>query len=93
MKKISVDEWKTVIELLRKKLDITNLSFDAWIRTLEVHRVENNRIILLTPIGDSKHSYDICEFISLKYAEFIKEAIKEVTNEEYEIVINFKNDL
>lgn len=70
------DKWSEILEMLKKEHELTNVSFDIWIKPLEVYSVEDNKVYLLSP--DENISI---QFLNKKYYYPLKTSIQEVTGE------------
>ncbi len=70
------DKWHEILEMLKKEHELTNVSFDIWIKPLEVYSVEDNKVYLLSP--DENISI---QFLNKKYYYPLKTSIQEVTGE------------
>lgn len=77
---IILEKWDEILRTVKTEHDISDISFDTWIRPLEVYGVENNTLYILVPSEQMTLSY-----ISKKYYLPLKVAITEITGTEYEI--------
>ena len=75
--------WRKADEILntvKQEYEISDVSFDTWIRPLEVFAIEGNTLYILVPSEQMALSY-----ISKKYLAPLRVAIVEITEIEYEI--------
>lgn len=70
------DKWNEILDILKKEHDITDVSFNIWIKPLEVYSVEDGKVNLLSP--DENISI---QFLHKKYYYPLKAVIQEVTGE------------
>lgn len=75
-----LQKWDEILQTVKTEHDISDISFDTWIRPLEVYGVDNNTLYILVPSEQMTLSY-----ISKKYYLPLKVAITEITGNEYEI--------
>ncbi len=75
-----LEKWDEILNTVKTEHDISDISFDTWIRPLEVYGVDNNILYILVPSEQMTLSY-----ISKKYHLPLKVAIAEITGKEYEI--------
>ena len=75
-----LEKWDEILMTVKTEHDVSDISFDTWIRPLEVYGVENNTLYILVPSEQMTLSY-----ISKKYYLPLKVAIGEITGTEYEI--------
>ena len=75
-----LEKWDEILRTVKTEHDISDISFDTWIRPLEVYGIENNTLYILVPSEQMTLSY-----ISKKYYLPLKVAIAEITGNEYEI--------
>ena len=76
--------WETVKEYVKHKLDIPNLTYNIWIRPLEVEKVQYNTIYLKKYMEGSEM------YIKEKYFLPIRSAIMELFQKDYHI--SFANE-
>lgn len=73
------EKWEEIIEKLKVEYFLSNISFNTWIRPLEVYDIIGDTLYLSTNLKAS------IEHIQNKYLLPLKVCIAEVTGEEYEI--------
>lgn len=83
MKQVIKEKWDDILEYMKKEYNISDVSFKTWIQNLKFYDLEEN-IITIT-VEDNLLGDNAIDFIRNKYGLFIKTAIAEVTNEDYEI--------
>ncbi len=71
-----VSKWDEILEILKKEHDIMDVSFNTWIKPLEVYSVENNIVSLLVPDENIATTY-----LHKKYYLPLKVVIQEVTGQ------------
>lgn len=75
-----LEKWDEILQTIKKEHDISDISFDTWIRPLEVYGVDQNILYILVPSEQMTLSY-----ISKKYYLPLKVAVTEITGIDYEI--------
>ena len=79
MEKI-IEKWDQILNTVKKEHEISDISFDTWMRPLEVYAIEENVLYILAPFEQMALTY-----IQKKYYLPLKVAIGEVIGEEYDI--------
>jgi len=75
-----IEKWNQILDTVKKEHEISDISFDTWMRPLEIYAVEEKTIYILAPFEQMALSY-----IQKKYYLPLKVAIGEVIGEEYDI--------
>ena len=75
-----LEKWDEILHTVKTEHEISDISFDTWIRPLEVFGVEGDTLYILVPSGKMTLNY-----ISKKYLLPLTVAIAEITGVEYEI--------
>ena len=75
------EQWEQILQEVTEEHDISQISFDTWLKPLELCAVENNKLYILVPSEQLGLNY-----ISKKYELPLKVAITEMTGIEYELV-------
>jgi len=73
--------WSDTLELIKNSNQIDTLSFDTWIATASIYKIEGSDVILKVENDFFK------ETLENKYLILIKNAIKYVTQREYNIMV------
>ncbi len=82
MDNIVQEKWDEILEFIKNEYNITNVSYKTWISDLKVKRVEDN-IVYIT--SDNSNITDNFSHIRAKYGLFIQTAIREITEEDFDI--------
>ena len=75
-----IEKWNEILNTVKTEHEISDVSFDTWMRPLEVFGIVDNKLYILGPSEQMALSY-----ISKKYYLPLKVAIAEITGIEYEI--------
>ena len=75
-----IDKWNQILNTVKKEHEISDISFDTWMKPLEVYAVEENTLYILAPFEQMALSY-----IQKKYYLPLKVAVCEIMGKEYEI--------
>lgn len=74
-------KWDEIKENIRKEYELTDISYDTWIKPLSFYDVKDNVVIIMIP-SDQAHALN---YISSKYKNFFKVIISEMMNHTYDI--------
>ena len=75
-----IEKWDEILNTVKREYEISDVSFDTWIRPLEVFAIEGNTLYILVPSEQMALTY-----ISKKYLAPLRVAIVEITEIEYDI--------
>ena len=75
-----INKWDQILNTVKKEHEISDISFDTWMRPLEVYALEENTLYILAPFEQMALTY-----IQKKYYLPLKVAIGEIMGEEYDI--------
>jgi len=75
-----LEKWDEILQTVKTEHDISDISFNTWIRPLEVFGVEGDTLYILVPAVQMTLNY-----ISKKYTLPLRVAIAEITGIEYDI--------
>ncbi len=73
-------KWDEILLTVKREHDLTDVSFNTWLKPLEIYSIQNNRLYILVSSEQMGLSY-----INKKYYLPLKVAIAEITGIEYEI--------
>ncbi len=75
-----IEKWDEILESVKTEHEISDVSFDTWLRPLEIYALEDNILYILVPSEQMALS-----FIQKKYYLPLKVAIAEICGVEYDI--------
>ena len=75
------EKWDEIKETIRKEYELTDVSYDTWIKPLRFYEVKDNVVIIMIP-SDQAHALN---YISSKYKNFFKVIISEMMDHTYDI--------
>ena len=75
-----LQKWDEILQTVRTEHDISKVSFETWLKPLDVFGVDGNTLYILVPSDQMSLGY-----VSKKYYLPLKVAIAEITGIEYEI--------
>ena len=82
-----ITNWTNILEKLQQDNQIEKVSYETWIKPLELIKVDENVVYLNIPLEAQK------EFVTKKYLQPLKICIAEVTGQEYDVKwIDNEND-
>ena len=79
-----VNKWNEILNYVKEEYDVQEVSFNSWLKPLEIFNIEGNTLYLLFKNNESSDKMAI-NFIAKRYTLPIKTAIAERIGEEYEI--------
>ena len=82
------EKWNEILKRVRDEHELSEISFDTWIKPLTVHSVEDNLVTILVPSEKMG-----LEYVSKKYTLPIKVAIAEITGINYDIRFALPEDV
>lgn len=89
------EKWDEIKDTIRKEYELTDVSYDTWIKPLRFYEVKDNVVIIMIP-SDQAHALN---YISSKYKNFFKVIVSEMMDHTYDIsfilekeaIVNEKN--
>ncbi len=75
-----IEKWEEILQTVKTEHEISDISFNAWLKPLSVFSVEGNKLYILVPDEQIGLSY-----ITKKYLLPIRVAVAEITGVEYDI--------
>ncbi|MBQ7942621.1 MAG: chromosomal replication initiator protein DnaA [Lachnospiraceae bacterium] len=75
------ENWDEIKEIVRREYDLTDVSYNTWIKPLKFFTVENDIVTILIP-SEQSHALN---YISNKYKSFFQVTITEVMNHPYDV--------
>ena len=73
------EKWDEILEYMRTDLELSNLSFNTWIKPLKIHSLESNILRILVEVDGA------VEYLEKKYKVALQAAIIEIIDQMYEI--------
>lgn len=83
------EKWDLIKETVRKECELTDISFDTWIKPLKLHGVEGDVVTIVIQSDQA----NLLKYISTRYQAFFQVAISEMFNHTYEVVFKLEKDL
>lgn len=75
-----LEKWEEILLTVKEEHELTDISFDTWLKPLSVYNIESNKLYILVPSEQMGLNY-----ITKKYTLPIKVAIAELIGIDYEI--------
>jgi len=79
MNNLVIEKWDDILEIMKKEYDISDVSFNTWLKPLKIHEIKDNILIILAT--DEIHA----SYIEKKYSKQFTVTIEEVTGTPYQI--------
>ena len=83
MEKVIKEKWNDILEFMKTEYNITDVAYRTWLLPLSVHSVTDNTIII--SVDDTKIGAPMLDFVKNKYGQFLKTAIAEMFDQEFEL--------
>ena len=83
------DRWDEIKEIIKNEYDLTDISYNTWIKPLKFYKEENHTVTILIP-SDQAHAVS---YITNKYKKFFQVSISEMFNDEYQISFILEKDI
>ena len=71
------DKWDEILNTMKTEYEISDISFETWLRPLSVYSVENNKATILAK--DKMHM----DYIEKKYSKQLTVTVGEITGTSY----------
>lgn len=75
-----VEKWNLILQTVKEEHELTDVSFNTWLKPLKVFSLNNNTLYILVPDEQMGLNY-----ITKKYTLPIKVAVAEIIGEDYDI--------
>lgn len=75
------ENWQEILQIVKTEHDVTDVSFNTWLKPLEVYSVEGNLVTIIVPSGQQLG----LNFVSKRYKLPLQVVISEVTGIDCEI--------
>jgi len=83
------EQWESIKEEIKKEYDLSDISYNTWIKPLKLNAVEGNEVIILIP-SDQSHALS---YITNKYKTYFQVTISEKFNKEYNVSFLLEKDI
>ena len=81
-----IEKWEEILQTVKIEHDLTDVSFNTWLKPLSVYGIDGNKLYILVPSEQMEVNY-----IAKKYTLPIKVAIAELIGTNYEIEFILEN--
>lgn len=61
------DQWEKIKDTLREEYDLSDISYNTWVKPLKLHDIEQDTVVIMIP-SDQAHALN---YISNKYKIFL----------------------
>lgn len=82
------EKWTDILNMIKTEHQLSDVSFNTWLKSLTVHKVEGDTVTIIVPTGQIGINY-----IANKYLLPLKVAIAETAGEDYEIALILPDDV
>lgn len=79
MSNIVIEKWDEILETMKNEYDISDVSFNTWLKPLKVHNITDNTLTILA--ADEIHA----NYIEKKYSKQFIVTIGEITGISYQL--------
>ena len=77
------EKWEDILQTVKEEHEITQISFDTWLKPLEICTVDDHKLYILVP---EEMNITGLKYIARRYELPLKVTIAEMTGIEYELV-------
>ena len=81
--------WDLIKETLRNEYDLSDISYNTWVKPLSFHSVRDDVVTIMIP-SDQAHAVS---YISAKYKNYFQVSISEMFNHEYNVSFLLEKDI
>lgn len=82
------ENWDLIKETLRTEYDLSDISYNTWVKPLSFHSEKNDIVTIMIP-SDQAHAL---KYISSKYKSYFQVTISEMMNHTYDISFILEKD-
>ena len=82
------ENWDLIKETVRKEYDLSDISYNTWIKPLNFYNEKNDVVTIMIP-SDQAHALN---YISSKYKSYFQVTISEMMNHTYDIAFILEKD-
>ena len=81
--------WDLIKETLRNEYDLSDISYNTWVKPLSFHSVRDDVVTIMIP-SDQAHAL---KYISSKYKSYFQVTISEMMDHTYDISFVLESDV
>lgn len=82
------ENWDLIKETLKTEYDLSEISYNTWVKPLRFHSVDNDVVTIMIP-SDQAHAL---KYISSKYKSYFQVTVSEMFNHTYDIEFILEKD-
>lgn len=83
------EKWEFIKETVRKEYDLSEISYNTWIKPLKFHDIQDNTLIVIIPSDNNQ----VLNYINTKYKTFFQVTVSEIMNHTYDISFKLENEI
>jgi len=83
------EKWELIKNTVREEYDLTDISFDTWIKPLKYYKTENDTVIITIP-SETGHALN---YINSRYKSFFQVTISEIMDKKYDVIFKLEKDV
>jgi chromosomal replication initiator protein len=83
------EKWELIKDTVRNEYELSDISFDTWIKPLRFYDVCDNTVVIMIP-SEASHALN---YINTRYKSYFKVTISEIMNHEYDVVFKLEKDV
>lgn len=83
------EKWELIKDTVRNEYELSDISFDTWIKPLRFYDVCDNTVVIMIP-SEASHALN---YINTRYKSYFKVTISEIMNHEYDVIFKLEKDV
>lgn len=83
------EKWEFIKDSIRNEYELTEISFNTWIKPLKFYGVEGDTVIIMIP-SETSHALN---YINSRYKSFFQVTISEIMNKTYDVFFKLEKDV
>ncbi len=83
------EKWEFIKDTVRKEYELSEISFNTWIKPLKFHGIEDNAVIIIIP-SEASHALN---YINTRYKSYFQVTISEIMDHTYDVIFKLEKDI
>ena len=83
------EKWEFIKDTVRKEYELSEISFNTWIKPLKFHGIEDNAVVIIIP-SEASHALN---YINTRYKSYFQVTISEIMDHTYDVIFKLEKDI